>query len=568
MIPKLSNVQGATQWLKEHCNSHLCVDSRRVKPGDAFIAWPGYAHDGRRFVKDAFDQGASVCLVEDEGALGYSAEFKELLSRADLKRGGASRSIATYSGLKEAGGLIADAYYEHPSSAMTLIAITGTNGKTSTAWWLSATLAELGRRCAVIGTLGVGEVSRGSNSKSSEDGFTSTGLTTPDPFTLHRSLKEFKDSKIDYCALEASSIGIVEHRLDGAHIETAVFTNLSRDHLDYHLSMQEYFKAKSVLFHWPGLKRAVINADDPKGLELIETLSTQEGSKLQILAFGCRSSQKESSPTNAHAYLFAFDVIQKGALGGLSFKVDYKGTAKESVFGEVNTKIIGDYNVSNLLAVIGVLLLQGNEFEHILRACSNLEPVPGRMQRLNIYQVGSYPTVVVDYAHTPDALEKALQSLQALKTTGASLFCLVGCGGDRDSGKRPLMAQVACENADVVVFTSDNPRGEPAQAIIDQMIGGLGKDWRVKIELDRKTAIRWAVEHAKPNDIVLIAGKGHENYQEIGVQRIPFSDAKVGEMALMEFHGLRSLKSTKPLHSLEKIMDGQVRGEQISGDPR
>jgi UDP-N-acetylmuramoyl-L-alanyl-D-glutamate--2,6-diaminopimelate ligase len=497
-----------------------------VKSGDAFIAWPGYAHDAREFVKGALEQGASACIVEAQGLGEYAA----------LKQWDSAR-VRSFANLKHEAGLIANAYYDQPSQDVRVLGVTGTNGKTSVTWWLGAALGLLGFKCGVIGTFGVGEVNAtaltDARTKSGQlyqidqldqlAHFTTNGLTTPDPLTLQKSLAQFKEQSARYCALEASSIGIVEHRLSGTRIHAGIFTNLSRDHLDYHPSMQAYWEAKRALFDWPDLKLAIINVDDPHGIKLFESLKVNR-KDVRVIGFG----------ESEHAQLKAREVIYPNERGGLSFEIGYcdKGQPLES--GVLSTAFLGRYNVSNLLAVMALLLAEGFKLEEVLSACSKLPPVMGRMQRVE-EQGADAPCVVVDYAHTPDALEKALQSLKPIgQAQHGKLHCVVGCGGQRDPGKRPQMAKVASLLADSVTLTSDNPRSEQAQDIINDMLAGLDSNalQSTFVEIDRSKAIHQTIARAKRGDVVLIAGKGHENYQEINGVKTAFSDVLHAKQAL------------------------------------
>lgn len=540
MIQNLTSYTQAAQWLRSKTRGELSVDSRRVKPGDAFVAWPGYAHDGRAFVRSAIDAGALACLVEEDGVKQFNKDW-------DAHEG----IVASYKGLKAAGGFIADAYYEQPSSFVKVLAVTGTNGKTSITWWLSAALSRLGSRCGVIGTLGVGEV-KASNAQDTTtellNNFVANGLTTPDPLTLHQSLKAFKEGGIDFCALEASSIGIVEHRLNGTKINTAIFTNLSRDHLDYHKDMEDYWNAKSSLFDSSELVCAVINVDDPKGMELSERLNKRFDPKLTVI----RVSELGRGDLNAT------EIMYPNERGGIGFQVNYKAPSigadqdppHPAQSARIDTNLVGRYNVSNLLCVIATLCQLGYSLEEVLKACEEIPPVAGRMQRINPNDSDN-PVVIVDYAHTPDALEKALESLKPLAKRGAQLHCLVGCGGDRDKGKRPEMALVAFKNADKVMFTSDNPRTEQAQSIVEDMlkgIAGLGEissfnnqqspnQHKISVELDRALAIQKVIGQARSGDIVLLAGKGHEDYQDINGIKSPFSDVQQAKQALAKQDG-------------------------------
>ena len=488
-LTRLSSVDAALGWLRAHDVRGLATDSRRVTAADAFIAWPGHAQDGRQHVPAALAAGAVACLVEADGCEAF-----------DLDAG----KVAAMTGLKAATGPIASGFFGNPSDRLRVLAVTGTNGKTSTAWWTAQALTALGRRCAVVGTLGLGQPPLGEQAAEIEF----TGLTTPDPVTLHGALKRFADAGFAACAIEASSIGIDEHRLAGTHIDVAVFTNLSQDHLDYHADMQAYGESKARLFAWPGLKAAVLNLDDAFGARLSRDL--QAGS----LALWTCSTHGTASLRAAHVGYFD---------GGLGFEVHEEGLEKK-VSATVRTRLIGDFNVSNLLAVIGGLRALGVTLADAARVCGQLTPVPGRMQR--VAQRADAPEVVVDYAHTPDALQKALLALQPLATArGGMLWCVFGCGGNRDAGKRPLMGALAQQLAQRVVITSDNPRFEAPAFILLQIVAGLPVSQQgVKVIENRRSAIRTAVREAAARDVILIAGKGHEDYQEISGVKHPFSD--------------------------------------------
>ena len=495
-LTHLKSPDAAARWLSSWVTGALRTDSRQVQPGDAFIAWPGYASDGRQYVKQALERGAATCLVEREGIEAFGFE---------------DARIATLPQLKAATGLIAAAYYREPSSALRVVATTGTNGKTSTAWWTAQCLTQLGTRCGVVGTLGVGEP------PSPEGGageIEFTGLTTPDPVLLQQAFRRMADQGFGACAIEASSIGIVEQRLAGTAVEVALFTNFTRDHLDYHGDMEAYWAAKRQLFAWPGLRSAVINVDDPQGAKLVADLA---GKGLELWTVSVTGT----------ARLRAQGVGYRE--GGLAFEV-LEG--RESA--QVESRLIGDYNVSNLLVVIGGLRALGVSLADAARAAQRVTPVPGRMQRVG--DGTGRPEVVVDYAHTPDALEKALTALRPLaQAREGQLWCVFGCGGNRDATKRPLMGEIAARLSDRVVVTSDNPRGEPPFAIIEQIVAGIPARpaaRRVESQIDRGRAIAQTVAVAAPNDVVLVAGKGHEDYQEIEGVKLPFSDAAEAGKAL------------------------------------
>ena len=487
MLKQLHTPNEAAQWLRERVRGGLQADSRKVLAGDGFVAWPGAATDGRRHVADALAKGATACLVEHEGveAFGFSGD-----------------AVASYADLKAATGPIAAEYYDHPSAQVDMLAVTGTNGKTSTAWWLSEAISGLPGRgpCAVVGTLGIGRPPE----------LTYTGLTTPDPVMLQRSLREFVGQGYSACAIEASSIGIVERRLDGTRIAVAVFTNFTQDHLDYHGSMEAYWQAKAQLFAWPGLRAAVVNIDDVHGASLAADMaarSAQGGIDIWTL-----------STAGTPARLAARDIGYDAQ--GLRFTVVESGATPISMA----TGLIGQYNVSNLLGVIGTLRALGLGLPEAVAACGGLTPVPGRMER--VPGAANAPMVVVDYAHTPDALDKALGGLRPLaQQRGGQLWCLFGCGGDRDPIKRPMMGAVAEARADQVLVTSDNPRNEKPDAIISQILRGLTSPQRAQVEPDRARAIAQVVAQAAPQDVVLLAGRGHELWQEVANgERIAFSD--------------------------------------------
>ena len=493
-IQILNNAAEAVAWLRSRVQGDLQTDSRKVKAGDAFVAWPGAATDGRAYVGKAVEQGAAAVLVEAEG-----------LQAFDLS----GDRIAALKGLKAATGLIADQWFAHPSGELDVLAVTGTNGKTTTAWWLAHALSKvtLNARtgCALVGTLGVGV----------PPALESTGMTTPDPVLLQRAFRSYADQGLAACAIEASSIGIAEHRLDGSKIRVALFTNFTQDHLDYHGSMDAYWQAKAQLFDWPGLPAAVVNIDDAHGARLWARL---QGRAMDVWSVSIQGP----------ARLQAKDI----GLGdeGLSFTVLEAGHSLR-----MNTRLVGQYNVSNLLGVLAALRCLGLTLEQAVQACAHLEPVPGRMQQ--IVKPG-LPLVAVDYAHTPDALEKALRALQpAARQRQGKLWCVFGCGGDRDNSKRPLMGRAAQANADGVFVTSDNPRSEVPESIIDQILVGMQAGEALHVQADRAAAIAQAIARADARDVVLIAGKGHEDYQETMGVRHPFSDMAEAHKALAAREG-------------------------------
>jgi UDP-N-acetylmuramyl-tripeptide synthetase len=486
-MQQLLSPDEAAQWLRARVTGALRCDSRRIHPGDGFIAWPGAATDGRRHVPSALSLGAVACLVEQSGVDQFAFNVP---------------AIASYAGLKSATGPIAAAYYEQPTAQLQVLAVTGTNGKTSTAWWLALALSGLKQPipCALVGTLGVGRPPEVEH----------TGLTTPDPVLLQQQFRRFVDEGVQACAIEASSIGIVERRLDGTRIQVAVFTNFTQDHLDYHGDMDAYWDAKAELFRWPGLQSAVLNIDDERGEQLAQAL---QAGPLDLWTFSCeRPARLQAQDIGYGDEGLRFTVVEGGERHLLE------------------TRLIGQYNVSNLLGVLGAMRAIGVSLADAVAACGNLLPVPGRMERL---QRPGLPLVAVDYAHTPDALDKALLALQPLAAQrGGQLWCVFGCGGDRDPVKRPLMAAVAEKNADRVVVTSDNPRSEKPENIISQILLGLSHNECVQVQADRALAIAETIAAAAPQDVILLAGKGHEDYQEISGAKHPFSDIAHARAAL------------------------------------
>jgi UDP-N-acetylmuramyl-tripeptide synthetase len=497
----LHDTAEALAWLRQQAVGALTVDSRQVAgladQGAGFIAWPGAARDGRSFVAQALADGARACLVEADGAEGF---------------GFADARIAALPGLKARSAEIAHGFYGEPSAALDVVAVTGTNGKTSTSWWTAQALSALGRPCGVVGTLGVGRLDQG--------GVVATGLTTPDPVTLHATFRRFVDEGLKAAAIEASSIGIEELRLHATHITVAQFTNFTQDHLDYHGSMEAYWQAKRALFDWPGLKAAVIHQDDPMGDGLarhaaargldVWTYGQQAGVRLQVQALRFLNDG------------LAFEVVEHAPVSGA-----------EVARAPVQARLVGQFNVANLLAVLGALRALGVPLADATAACAALAPVPGRMQQVRLEAPAAQPLVVVDYAHTPDALEQALKALRPMaEARGGQLWCVFGCGGDRDPIKRPLMGAIACRQADRIVLTSDNPRSESPAFILSQIQAGIARSDVVDVIEDRRAAITHAVRTAGAADVILLAGKGHETTQEVAGVKTPFVDVDEASAAL------------------------------------
>ena len=463
--------------------SGLVMDSRQLRPGDAFVAIAGFGTHGLAFAEQARQAGAAAILFEPPAPDGHPAP----------------EDAIAVPGLRARLGAMADLFHGHPSHAMTMVGVTGTNGKTSTVQLLAQAWQLRGLRSGSIGTLGAGLYGE----------VRPTGFTTPLVLEMHALLGNLRDAGAEAVAMEVSSHALDQGRVDGVHYDVAVFTNLTRDHLDYHGDMDAYGAAKSKLFFREGLKAAVLNLDDAHGRALAARLP--QG----VRAVGVSSRGQQGAALHAR---------------GLRF--DAQGIAFELCAGDqawpVRSPLLGRFNVDNLLAVAGVLHALGDSVAGVAGVLSRLQPVAGRMNRLG--GDGVRPLVVVDYAHTPDALEQALTSLRA--HAGAGLACVFGCGGERDTGKRPMMAAIAEQHADRVVVTDDNPRGEDGDAIVAGIMAGFAAPAAVQVQRDRGRAIAGAIAAAGPQDVVLVAGKGHEPYQEVDGVRHRFDDTAVAAAAL------------------------------------
>lgn len=457
--------------------SGLSANSLHVKQGEVFIALQGQHHDARKFIPQAIAQGAVAVLCQGEGAVTVQQSVP-IIYMADLP---------------QQLGAIAARFYQQPSQAFNVIAITGTNGKTSCAQLLAHTAHYLHIKAAVLGTLGNGLVGD----------ITPSTHTTLDAIQLQQKLAQFKQAGAQLVALEASSHGLEQGRLLATNIDTAIFTNLSRDHLDYHGTMQAYQQAKGLLFSWPTLKTVILNADDEASLDFEQHLAPDV------------KCWRYSQNPNGNADFVALNI--ELSLHGLVLGV-------KTPFGVVNlnSPLLGRFNVSNLLAVLAGLLSVGVTIDDALQALAQVQPVRGRMQCLSNAKI----TAVVDYAHTPDALEKVLMTLR--EHTQGQVWCVFGCGGDRDKGKRSMMGEIASRLADKVVVTADNPRSEAVGQILESIVQGVrANNTPYWVMADRKQAIHYALGQAQTGDVVLIAGKGHEDYQEINGVRYPFDDAAV-----------------------------------------
>jgi UDP-N-acetylmuramoyl-L-alanyl-D-glutamate--2,6-diaminopimelate ligase len=463
--------------------SGLTLDSRRVRRGDAFFALRGLHGHGIEFAASAVQRGAQVVLAE------APAVDTEPLSVP----------LLWIDDLHSQVGEIAARFYDRPAEAMRVIGITGTNGKTSCVQLLAQALTFLGHRAATIGTLGAGlhgKLREGER-------------TTPDAISVQGLLADFRDADVSHVAMEVSSHALEQDRVAAVDFELAAFTNLTRDHLDYHGSMEAYGAAKAKLFAWPGLQAAVINIDDAFGHELAAQLPADV------------KSFRLSMADNADAEIAASNIVTSGE--GLAFQL-------RTPWGRhaLNSLLLGRFNVANLLTVVACLGALGESFERIVAAVETLQPVNGRMSRLGGQH--ALPLVVVDYAHTPDALEQTLTALRA--HCAGRLICVFGCGGERDAGKRPVMGEIAARMADIAIVTDDNPRGEDGDAIVAQIVAGMSSARSMAVQRDRAMAIGHALKLARSGDVVLIAGKGHETYQESAAGKRPFDDLAVAHAAL------------------------------------
>ena len=466
--------------------THLTADSRKVTPGVAFAAYPGERQDGRTFIPQAIERGGNAVLWE-RANFKWQPEWRIANFGVDQ--------------LRDHVGDIASAVYGHPSEKLWMLGVTGTNGKTSVSHWLAQCLAAHGKATAVLGTLGNGFL----------DALEPAVNTTPDAIELQEKLAVYRDRGAESVAMEVSSHGLAQGRVNGVLFDVALFTNLSRDHLDYHGDMESYGAAKAKLFDTPGLRYGVVNLDDTFGQSLAARL---ERNKVPTIGYSMNGVSLNGAPAlQAKELQFSED--------GLRFEI-------RSVWGEglVTAPVFGRFNAYNVLAVLGGLIASDIPFETAIKLIEKMRPVPGRMQRLG---GGQRPLVLIDYAHTPDALEKTLVAARELAINGR-LICVFGCGGNRDKGKRPVMGEIAQRLADRVILTSDNPRDEYPQTILDEIRAGMKRD--CEIVLDRAAAIALSVNAAQPGDVILIAGKGHENYQEIRNVRTPFSDYDVATTTL------------------------------------
>jgi len=470
----------------------LGIDSRKIGPGVAFIALPGTRTHGLAYAREAVAAGSSVVLWEPT----ENVDAPDLPSHV---------SVIRVPELTTRLGTIADRFFGSPSQTLRVAGITGTNGKTTSAYMLAAALEQVGFASAYAGTLGYGRVGQ----------VRARPHTTPDCISVHRELAELRDEGVRCVGMEVTSHALDQHRVAGVRFESAIFTNLTRDHLDYHGTLDAYGEAKARLFAWPDLRHGIVNIDDAFGRKLAGLQS------VPLILYGSEASLADfAGPTSHVRHVCARSVVTEPL--GLNIEL-------ATSWGEarLRSRLIGHFNVDNLLAVLAALLSFDVPLTQALGALERCAPPPGRMEMLT---APGKPLVIVDYAHTPDALEKALHAIRA--HCSGKIWCVFGCGGERDRGKRPLMGAIAEAHADGVIVTDDNPRGEDGEVIVAAILDGMKNPERAHVERDRAAAIELAIRSAQPGDAVLVAGKGHEDYQIIGATTRAFSDRDVALAAL------------------------------------
>lgn len=479
-----------SEWSKIRV-SGLAVDSRKVKPGDCFIAYPGHISDGRRFIAAAIEKGACAVLAEADG-----------LQCPDS----VTAPVVAVQGLQQQLGAIASAFYGNPSQQLQLVAITGTNGKTTVSHLIAHALQELNIVSGVMGTLGNGLIGQ----------LAPTQNTTPDIIDINRLLHEMRAQNAQVVAMEASSHGLVQGRLDGLTLHAGIITNLSRDHLDYHGSMDAYRDAKALLAKNLSLQFLILNADDAQ----VMSMAAHAHPAAQVMTFSLR--------TDSDASIVPAELQFHSC--GMRMKVQAKNSSGVIEKAMLESALVGEFNASNLLAALAGLLVLDISLTDACRALVRVPSVPGRVQMVNPEKAASEPTVVVDFAHTPDALEKVLSSLR--RHCSGKIWCVFGCGGDRDAGKRPLMGAVVARDADEMVITSDNPRSEAPARIIADIVKGIPQQHAFQIMENREQAVEYAVLNAAAEDLILLAGKGHEDYQEVKGVKLAYSDVEAARRAL------------------------------------
>ena len=489
----------------------LTADTRELNCGDIFLAYPTgnsrHSTDNRSYISLALARGAARVLYEPSN---LAAHLQEVCK---------DERCISVPNLAELAGEICAEWYDHPSRQLRVIGVTGTNGKTTVAQWLAQALDSSDKRCATIGTLGAGFL----------EALKPNGFTTPDACRLQELLFSLTGNRARSVAIEVSSHALDQGRVNGVDFDTVIFTNLTQDHLDYHGDIEEYGKAKEKIFNLPGIKHIVLNIDDSFGQACYKSLTNRSGSVQDIWLYGIGHMADSQSAVAPAVQVRSLRAIQpEMGVAGISFSVELDGRN----LGVISTQLIGPFNVSNALAVLATLLAGGMTFEQAKEKIETLKPVIGRLEILRP-RSPQMPMAVVDFAHTPDALEKVLKVLRPIvDSRGGKLWCVFGCGGDRDPMKRSLMGEIVEAFADCVTVTSDNPRSEDPQAIVNQILQGMRHADRAFVNLDRASAILQTIRAAKSEDIVLIAGKGHEQTQEIAGKSLPFSDQLHVELAV------------------------------------
>ena len=483
----------------------LSSDSRAVRQGDTFIAYPGEKTDGRQFIAQALAQGAGAVIWEAQHFAWDDAWQIPNLAVSDLRH---------------KAGWLADSVYGAPSEKLWLVGVTGTNGKTSTSHWIAQALNDAGRKCALFGTLGNGFIGN----------LQPSANTTPDAIRVHSLLADYLRADAHAAAMEVSSHALAQGRVNGVRFDVALLTNLSRDHLDYHGDMESYAASKRKLFDWDQLKYAVLNLDDAFGAELAEQL---QDAQVEVVGYGLTDASLQLAERLGLRMVYGNLAQMSGQGLRLNAHTSWGGA-------QMNSVLVGRFNAANLLGALAVLLVSGVELDKAAQSLSRVQAVTGRMQRLG---GAGQPTVIVDYAHTPDALEKVLLTLREVSDAG-KLICVFGCGGDRDRGKRAMMGRVAEKFSDHCIVTSDNPRSEEPQHIIAEIIGSMSAN-NHEVIAERAAAIAHAIGLARQSDTVLIAGKGHEDYQEIAGVKHPFSDVVVAQQALQKWSSLQHAQDVR-----------------------
>ena len=500
--------------LSEHVKpgAHMTSDTRALKAGDVMLAYPvGNSRqltDNRVHIAKALSLGAALVLYEPSG---LAEELKKVCKD--------KRCIAV-NDLAEQAGVIAANWYGHPSRAMRVVGITGTNGKTTVSQWLSHALNSADEPCGVIGTLGAGLA----------NDLTMTGFTTPDAARMQGLLKDIQKNGAHSVTVEVSSHALDQGRVNGTYFDTVVITNLSQDHLDYHGDMKQYAAAKKKILDLPGIKHVVVNADDSFGQECLQYLAKKMGdADITVWAYANKSENLLSLPCFAKQSfrkILATDLQMNDQ--GMKFQLIVDGEDA----GLMQTRMVGAFNVSNALAVLACLLAGGKTIKSAKNSIEALQAVQGRME-LVARATAQQPMAVIDFAHTPDALEQVLKTLRDIaKQRAGQLWCVFGCGGDRDPMKRPIMGRIAESIADHVMVTSDNPRSEVPEKIMADILSGFEVPEKAQVNADRATAILQIIRQAKPEDVILIAGKGHEEIQEIAGKKHPFSDRVHVQLAM------------------------------------